>query len=198
MDASGQQQLTAIDEQMQAMLQRNTRDWDFAAIEAELQALQAQESTATGAARRLASLGKYKRIKADYDDFSSIMDKTNRRDAELAAAQRGQPVSPNRSLVSPRPPASSPSRPSANIPSATNRLKGAGIIQRSGSKQPGVPQYVLLHPNGQRLAYLHSDEVDLSRYVGEAMGLEGERSYRADLKSDYLIVKSLQPVRLKP
>lgn len=212
MDASGQQRLAAIDAQMQTMLQRNTRDWNFAAIEAELQALQAQESTSTGAARRLASLGKYKRIKADYDDFASIMDKTNRRDAELAAAaQRGnQPMAPSRPATAPPltnsravPPGRSaaPALPSRSAPNTTpkqGRFGGAGIIQRSGSNQPGVPKFVLLHPNGQRLAYLQGEGVDLAKYVGESMGLEGDRYYRPDLKSDFMIVRSLQPVKLKP
>ena len=215
MDASGQQRLAAIDEQMKEMLQRNTRDWDFAPIEAELQALQAQESTSTGAARRLASLGKYKRVKADYDDFASIMDKTNRRDAELAAAQRGNPpAAPSRAAPAPTPRpqtpppsnnraatpgrSSAPSRPAPSNSPTKNRFGGAGVIQRSGSNQAGVPQYVLVHPNGQRLAYLQGEGVDLSKYVGESMGLEGERYYRPDLKSDFMVVKSLQPVKLKP
>lgn len=215
MDASGQQRLAAIDEQMKEMLQRNTRDWDFAPIEAELQALQAQESTSTGAARRLASLGKYKRVKADYDDFASIMDKTNRRDAELAAAQRGNPpAAPSRAapVPTPRPQtppplnnrtatpgrSPAPSRPAPGNSPTKNRFGGAGFIQRSGSNQAGVPQYVLVHPNGQRLAYLQGEGVDLGKYVGESMGLEGDRYYRPDLKSDFMIVKALQPVKLKP
>ena len=40
--------------------------------------------------------------------------------------------------------------------------------------------------------------MDLSKYVGESMGLEGNRYYRPDLKSDFMVVKSLQPVKLKP
>ena len=212
MDASGQQRLAAIDEQMQSMLQRNTRDWDFTAIEAELQALQAQESTSNGAARRLASLSKYKRIKADYDDFASIMERTNRRDAELAAAaQRGQqPFAPHRPAAAPPPinsRAAQPGVPAAQalpLRSATNsapnsgRFGGAGIIQRSGASQPGVPKFILQHPNGQRLAYLQGEGVDLAKYIGESMGLEGDRYYRPDLKSDFMVVKSLQPVKLKP
>ena len=215
MDATGQQRLAAIDEQMQELLQRNTRDWDFAPIEAELQALQAQESTSTGAARRLASLGKYKLVKADYDDFANIMDKTNRRDAELAAAQRGNPAAaPSRATPAPTPRpqtppplnnraatpgrSSAPSRPTPSSSLPKNHFRGAGVIKRSGSNQTGVPQYVLVHPNGQRLAYLQGEGVDLSKYVGESMGLEGDRYYRPDLKSDFMIVKALQPVKLKP
>ena len=191
LDSSGQQRLAAIDEQMRIMLQGNSRDWDFRAIEAELQALQAQESTSAGAARRLASLGKYKRIKADYDDFASIMERTNRRDAELAAAQRS---SPSAALIQSAP---TNNRMPNSVPT-TGRFSGAGIIQRSGSNNPNVPKFALHHPNGQRLAYLQGEGVDLNKYVGESMGLEGKRFYRQDLKSDFMIVTSLQPVKLKP
>ena len=167
------QRLAAVDQQLQEMLKRETRDWDFAAIETELQDLQANEATSAGAARRLASLGKYKQVKADSDEFARLMEETNRRDAELAAIQN---------------------RPAP----ANGRFGGAGIIQRSGANQPGLPKHVLVHPNGQRLAFLHGEGVDLDKYLGESMGLEGERYFRKDLKSEYMVVKSLQPVKLKP
>ena len=217
-----QQRLTAVDQQLQEMLKRETHDWDFTAFEAELQDLQANESTAAAASRRLASLSKYKQVKADYDSFARIMDETNRRDAELAAAQRAQsapgtvapiarpqmsaPSNNVRSapLTNPSPPNRNPQPGRSTAPAIQSRpapkgrFGGAGIIQRSGANQPGVPKYVLMHPNGQRLAYLQPDGVDLDKYVGESMGLEGERTYRPELKSDLMIVKGLQPVKLKP
>ncbi len=218
-----QQRLAAVDQHLQEMLKRETRDWDFSAIEAELQDLQTNSATSTAAARRLASLNKYKQVKADSDEFARLMDETNRRDAELAAAQRARlvpgtiapaaraqtsapsnnikqapltnPNSQNRSA----PPGRSPAPAIQTRPApAKGRFGGAGIIQRSGANQPGLPKHVLVHPNGQRLAYLQGEGVDLDKYLGESMGLEGERYFRQDLKSDYMVVKSLQPVKLKP
>ena len=217
-----QQRLAAVDQQLQETLKRETRDWDFAAIESELQDLQANEATSTAAARRLASLGKYKQVKADYDEFARLMDETNRRDAELAAAQRARlvpgtvapiarpqtttpsnnvraapltnPNSPNRAT----PPGRSPAPAIQSRPAPKGRFGGAGIIQRSGANQPGLPKHVLVHPNGQRLAYLQGDGVDLDQYLGESMGLEGDRTFRPELKSDLMVVKGLQPVKLKP
>ena len=217
-----QQRLAAVDQQLQETLKRETRDWDFAAIESELQDLQANEATSTAAARRLASLGKYKQVKADYDEFARLMDETNRRDAELAAAQRARLVpgtvapiarpqtttpsnnvraapltnsnSPNRAT----PPGRSPAPAIQSRPAPKGRFGGAGIIQRSGANQPGLPKHVLVHPNGQRLAYLQGDGVDLDQYLGESMGLEGDRTFRPELKSDLMVVKGLQPVKLKP
>ncbi len=217
-----QQRLTAVDQHLQEMLKRETRDWDFTAIEAELHDLQANESTSAAASRRLASLSRYKQVKADSDSFARIMEETNRRDAELAAAQRAQSA-PGTVAPIARPQTSAPSnnvrsapltnpslpnRPTQpgrstapaiqTRPTPKGRFGGAGIIQRSGANQPGVPKYVLMHPNGQRLAYLQPDGVDLDKYLGESMGLDGERTYRPELKSDLMIVKGLQPVKLKP
>lgn len=217
-----QQRLAAVDQQLQEMLKRETRDWDFSSIEAELRDLQANEATSTAAVRRLASLGKYKQVKADYDEFARIMEETTRRDAELAAAQRAR-LAPGTVTPTARPLTSAPSNnirsapltnpnnqnratqpgrsPAPAIqsrPAPKGRFGGAGIIQRSGANQPGLPKHVLVHPNGQRLAYLQGDGVDLDKYLGESMGLEGERTYRPDLKADFMVVKGLQPVKLKP
>lgn len=213
-DAS--QRLAAVDQQLQEMLKRDTREWDFTSIEAELKVLQATEDTSAAASRRLASLSKYKQVKADSDEFARIMEETTRRDAELAAAQRAR-LAPGTIAPAARPQNSAPSNNIRSAPlinpnnlnrsapaiqtrpaPAKGRFGGAGIIQRSGANQTGLPKHVLVHPNGQRLAYLQGDGVDLDKYLGESMGLEGERSYRPDLKSDFMIVKGLQPVKLKP
>lgn len=213
-DAS--QRLAAVDQQLQEMLKRDTREWDFSSIEAELKALQASEDTSAAASRRLASLSKYKQVKADSDEFARIMEETTRRDAELAAAQRAR-LAPGTVAPAARPQSSAPSNNIRSAPlinpnnlnrsapaiqtrpaPAKGRFGGAGIIQRSGANQTGLPKHVLVHPNGQRLAYLQGEGVDLDKYLGESMGLEGERSYRPELKSDLMIVKGLQPVKLKP
>lgn len=211
-----QQRLASIDQQLQEMLKRDTREWDFSSIEAELRDLQSHEATSTAAARRLAALSKYKQVKADSDEFARIMEETNRRDAELAATQRARQV-PGTVAPAARPQTSAPSSNIRQAPLVNpnnlnrsapaiqtrpapvkGRFGGAGIIQRSGASQPGLPKHVLVHPNGQRLAYLQGEGVDLDKYLGESMGLEGERSYRPELKSDLMIVKGLQPVKLKP
>lgn len=210
------QRLAVVDRQLQEMLKRDTREWNFLSIEAELKALQANEDTSAAASRRLASLSKYKQVKADSDEFARIMEETTRRDAELAAAQRAR-LAPGTVAPAARPQTSAPSNNIRSAPlinpnnqnrsapaiqtrptPAKGRFGGAGIIQRSGANQPSLPKHVLVHPNGQRLAYLQGDGVDLDKYLGESMGLEGERSYRPELKSDLMIVKGLQPVKLKP
>lgn len=210
------QRLAEVDQQLQEILKRETRDWDFSDIETQLQDLQTNPDTSTAAARRLASVKKYRQVKADADEFARLMEETNRRDAELATAQRARlapgTIAPTSRSQTSAPsnnvkqaPLTYPSSQNRSAPSlqtrpapAKSRFGGAGIIQRSGATQPGLPKHVLIHPNGQRLAYLQGEGVDLDKYLGESMGLEGDRYFRQDLKSDYMIVKSLQPVKLKP
>lgn len=76
---------------------------------------------------------------------------------------------------------------------------GAGVIQRATYSNRGTPQHVLLSPNGKILAYLQPEPgVNLDRHVGEQMGVRGKRWHRADLNSDFIVVKKLTPVRLIP
>lgn len=86
--ADRQQQLANIDRQMQEITQRETKDWDFGNIEQQLLELQQHDDSADAASRRLALLAKYNKTKSVYDEVAQIMEQTNRRDAELAAAQR--------------------------------------------------------------------------------------------------------------
>ncbi len=83
-----QQRLASIDRQLQEITQQDTKQWNFGDIEQELLELQSHDDTADAASRRLTQLGKYKRTKSVYDEVAQIMEQTNRRDAELASAQR--------------------------------------------------------------------------------------------------------------
>lgn len=75
---------------------------------------------------------------------------------------------------------------------------GAGIIQKTANTIPGVPNFVLMSPSGRVLAYLKPiDGLDLTKHLGQAMGLHGDRSYRKELNNDLIVVRSLQPVQLR-
>lgn len=79
------------------------------------------------------------------------------------------------------------------------RFDGAGIVQRSATTYPGAPRHVLVAPNGRVLAYLHAGPgLNLDRFVGRAMGIYGQRSFRRELQADLIIVRGLAPVRLIP
>ena len=79
----------------------------------------------------------------------------------------------------------------------TPLFDGAGIVQRSNMRYPGAPRHVLTAPDGRILAYLKAGwGTPLDRYVGQAMGIHGPRSYRPDLQSHLIRVRTLRPVRL--
>ncbi|MEX2287060.1 MAG: hypothetical protein WD648_08225 [Planctomycetaceae bacterium] len=79
------------------------------------------------------------------------------------------------------------------------RFDGAGIIQRAPGNAPGAARHVLVTPRGQMLAYLQSDAgINLDAYVGRSMGVYGKRWHRPDLRTDFIIVREVAPVKLIP
>jgi hypothetical protein len=82
--------------------------------------------------------------------------------------------------------------PPGSIPSGT-RYIGAGIIQRMPNGG-----YALTSPTGQKLAEIEGNEsVLLEEFVGKQVGLHGKRWYREDIRSDYIEVSGLEPVRIR-
>jgi hypothetical protein len=212
-------QLDTLDADFRLAAQSDKSQWDFAKIEAGYTSL--QDATASPALRsqirmRFAALNRYQKAKAIYDDITRLTNETNRRDAELLSMQSGG-VTP--AYMTSAQPAGQTTRMSATMESgyldagaqlptqrptrATVRTRqpdisgliGAGIVENS--IVPGTPKYVLLTPTGKILAYLESESVDLSRHIGQPMGLEGSRSFREDLKTDYIKVQTLKPIQLR-
>jgi hypothetical protein len=89
--------------------------------------------------------------------------------------------------------------PAAMTPQAPPKFDGAGIVQRAAAAGTGTPSYVLITPKGRVLAYLQpTSGLNLEPYVGKSMGIYGQRTYRPDLRTDLIVVRSLTPVRLAP
>ncbi len=107
-----------------------------------------------------------------------------------------EPIEPKPEPTRGQQPQSAPQ--SRNVQRAP-RFDGAGIVQRAATAGTGTPAYVLITPQGRVLAYLQpAGGLNLEPYVGKAMGIYGQRSYRPDLRMDAIIVRSLTPVRLAP
>jgi hypothetical protein len=80
----------------------------------------------------------------------------------------------------------------------TPQFAGAGIVQKTKPLGPGMPQHVLITPQGQVLAFLQPGPgVDLDRYVGKPMGVSGQRYRRPDLRAELISVEDASPVRLQ-
>ena len=98
----------------------------------------------------------------------------------------------------PESPVASSQSPSTIDPAtARSRYVGAGIITRAQDEAAEAP-YVLTSPTGQILAHVKPDDgVDVEAYVGQSVGLHGSRWFKDDIKSDYITVSGLEPVRLR-
>lgn len=111
------------------------------------------------------------------------------------------PVTPGSTpggVIAPQQPASAPV-PQESTTTTTMTMVGAGIVQRSAIAFEGTPRHVLIHPNGRILAYLEATGgVNLDQYVGQPLGIFGERAYRQDLQAETITVDSVMPVRLQP
>lgn len=206
------ERLKQLDDQFRSMIRLSTEQWDFTGLEQGYQQL--LTSVASPALKRqvelrFPALEKYQRIKSEYDAFVLLTRETQQRDAQLLSMQQnsGQTTTPSTGSAPDPSAIPAPTRPPAtSTPPATNgntqrphpKFVGAGIVQRLGSPVPGRPQFVLVAPNGRLLAYLQADQgVDLNSYVGQSMGVGGRRWYRADLRGDFILVRSLTAVRLK-
>ncbi|MFO0426467.1 MAG: SH3 domain-containing protein [Planctomyces sp.] len=77
------------------------------------------------------------------------------------------------------------------------RLVGAGIVQRSSGRASETP-YVLINSAGRVLADLRPAEgVSLEEFVGQAVGVHGNRWFSEAAKHDTIEVTGLAPVRLR-
>ena len=175
---------------------------------------------------RLPAIDRYRDRQERYESFRQLTSETERRDAELLARQyrRDETVSTpadsatmtpptlevaaadaeaqmdvalplslpaGKDSVSPITGASSP--PTGGI-ARNSRYVGAGIIR----SLPGG-DFVLESSAGRQLARLQgTDSVDLEEFLGRSVGLHGQRWYREDLKSDFIEVTGLEPVRIRP
>src|SRR5207244_1082017 len=100
---------------------------------------------------------------------------TKQRDAQLLSL-KNQPAGDTANTPVP---ANSNATPPRTAPATPKSFDGAGIIQRAAMSGRGGPQFVLVTPGGKVLSYLQpAPGVDLTAYVGQTMGVIGQRSYR--------------------
>lgn len=238
-------QLESLDTQFRQMVNGRTSDWNFTTLEQGYQQLQQKAALPALAHQidlRFAAIGRYQKIKKEYDELIQLTKNTRQRDAQLMSIQRNQPPATpetpnpaeNERLVpipdpfaqtpesvpepvdlpglevppgnpapsAPRQPQPTPRPAAPRSPqngSSVPRFDGAGIVQRAAAAGTGTPAYVLVTPQGRVLAYLQPVQgLNLAPYIGKAMGIYGQRSYRRDLRVDVIVVRSLTPVRLAP
>ncbi len=76
------------------------------------------------------------------------------------------------------------------------QFAGAGILQATNMRGPGVPQFMITATDGRFLAFVDSPQVDLRPYIGQSVGLSGARAHQPRLRGDLIQVHSMTPVTL--
>lgn len=216
-----QRKLAELDQRFRTMLQQNPTTWDLQGLEQDYNQLRENVTWRPVAGQidlRFPAIDRYRQRKAEYEDFQRLTSETERRDAELLAAQLGDPGPPSTDTVFGLPPKVNVAEANPNgsvldspgspfgaqppLPSAAQsgslippggRYIGAGIVKR-------LPEggYVLTNPAGRPLATIEGGEsVNLDEFVGKQVGVHGKRWFRDDLGSDFIEVSGLEPVRIR-
>ncbi len=120
--------LNQLDVQFSAILDKDTVEWNFAALKEGYLKLQQSVSHSAFASQvdlRLAAVERYETTKSEYDDFIKLTSETRRRDVQLLTLQQTQLKSANQSPAT-RPANDSPAAipmpvsPSGSAPAATD------------------------------------------------------------------------------
>ena len=202
--ATGPQDLSAVDSELQAILQKQPAQWDLKIIREDYEAL--LESTdnsilARVIQQRLKKLEHYEAIHADAAAVARLAQETEARDRQLQQLS-GKTVS---NLLPGNPTATKPLTPGAPPVSATppavrpkaSRFDGAGILRRVKNAPPGIPPYALVAPDGRLLSYVvPSPGMNLEPYLGQSLGLNGPRAFDPKLGADLLKVQQYARVQL--
>ena len=198
-------QLDVIDRQFRNMVHQDPSTWDLDSLDRQYSDLDddVDKTSMTNLINlRRDAVRRYRKTHQEYVDFFKITSESKQRDAQLKAIQSATSLTqPPANMESSGNPIKSVSPPVATNPAPTATppaFDGAGIVQKMAQTFPGGPQFVLITPEGRMLSFLRPAQgVDLSRHVGRAMGITGQRVHRDDWNADVITVRSLQPVQLR-
>jgi hypothetical protein len=195
-----QSRMAEIDKEFHGMIEQDPATWSLSSLEQRYRQLETQLDSPvfqTRIKQRLSAVERYTKIQQEYEEFVRVAAESKQRDAQLLSLKySGTPSREPAGLSTNVPPNTPPSLPAA--PPQPRTFDGAGIIRSAANTIRNGPQFVLVSPNGRLLAYLQpAPGVDLRSYVGQSMGVMGQRSYRQELQAELIVVRSLQPVKLR-
>lgn len=204
--------LKLLDIELQRILQKPAVEWELGVQREDLESLKQLAGSSplvTQIDERLKRLEGYERIHED-----ALVQQQRTRPGRPQGTQILNSQQPTGNLapqvtqetqrfppgpIAPNPVAPAPTEGSASLSRspAGNRFVGAGIVHRLPNPQPGMPAYVIAAPDRRILCYLDpAPGINLQQYVGQSMGLMGQRGYDPRLRADRMRVESLTPVRL--
>ncbi len=203
-EAAIREDLTLLDHELKQILVKSPKDWDLSHQLEDLQALKEMSGNSPLTAeidRRLTKVKTYQQL---HEDAQYMARKYN----PSAPAGPGNGSDGSRREFSmpnvnrppeagvPNDPRVTTSRPGQPTPPG-QRYEGAGIVHRLPNAPPGTPRYVIAAPDRRILCYLDTDPgIDLEKYLGQSVGLNGPRAYDPRLRADRMRVQKLTRVIL--
>lgn len=217
-DGGFRHRLAEADDHFRSMIKDAPSTWDLASLDQAYRQLEADAShpaSATQLKLRLDAVERYAKIKQNWEDVTRITAETRARDAQLVSMAQagqlppGQTISgqPQSALQQPTAgfagTATGVAQPGAAAATPSTRgpiqFAGAGVLQRGGPNVSGGAPFVLVGLDNRILAHLYPVQgLDLTPLVGRQLAVVGERTYRQELQADVIVVRQVQPVRLRP
>jgi len=163
-----------LDLKLSQMVSREPDEWNFDVIASRADQLldAAQTALDRGRIRRLQSrLHRFQRIKDRYDAVTTIQNETDKKNATLTSATT--PVRRKRKIES--------------------RFDGMGKLMPNVRRAAGMPPFVLMDDAGKPVIYVSpAPGVNLRRYVGHQIGVNGPRGFIPKLNTQQVTAKYVQ------
>jgi len=169
-----QSELEEMDLELSAMVSEEPTVWTFDDLRPRCEELLATAETAVERGRARVLLNKITRfedIKRRYDAISRTRAANERSNRQLAAMRRE-----NSQYELP--------------PELEERFDGVGELREVASSKPGAPRYALVDGFDQVRCYVSpSPGVNLRRYLGRRIGINGNRAYILDQQTHHVMAK---------
>jgi uncharacterized protein YgiM (DUF1202 family) len=85
----------------------------------------------------------------------------------------------------------------STLPTDAGRFDGVGKLTRVVSQRPNAPQYALVNPQNDVVAFVSpAPGVNLQTFEGQYVGVTGQRGYMPELKKSHLTALRVAPVQI--
>jgi hypothetical protein len=176
-----QEEVDKLEVDLSVMLVEEPTVWNFDELSLRAKSLMLQAETAVERGRVRTLLNKIAQsedIKHRYDLIAQVRTKTERENQQLADLSQARGTSRQTETASP------------------GRYDGVGRLARVVSPKVGAPQYALVDDNGNVQCYVTpAPGVNMQYYVGQQIGVVGQRGYIADQRAQHVMAKHVTTLR---
>jgi hypothetical protein len=170
--AAFQAELNRLELELSQMVVEESNVWSFDSLRIGAESLVEGASTAVerGKARLLMSrIARFEDIKQRADKVAVLHDETDRSNKYIAGLRRTVHLAKD------------------YVDSGGDRYDGVGRLEQVAPTTPGVPRFALLDEAGNVRTYVTpSTGVNLHKYVGQQIGIVGQRGYIPEQKAQHI------------